>query len=127
MLRRVPATTPRIRHIPFRHLESGELHLRHLDEDPGLVPLLGRRPHGAEDLLKRAPLSARRLVPAQELGDALLRYAERHEAPAAVLENARSLADGKTLFVVTGQQPGLFGGPLYTVHKVATAIRSRAS
>ena len=119
----VPAVTQRVRHILFRHLEAGELHVRHLEDDPGLVPLLGKRPRNCEELLKRAPLSARRLVPPEKLAAALLGYAERHGAPPPVLEAARAVADGKTLFVVTGQQPGLFGGPLYTVHKVATAIR----
>ena len=40
-------------------------------------------------------------------------------AAAAKLER---IASGDGFFVTTGQQPGLFGGPLYTVHKALTAI-----
>jgi bacillithiol biosynthesis cysteine-adding enzyme BshC len=40
---------------------------------------------------------------------------------------ARRLADPATRVVVTGQQPGLFGGPLYTVSKAVAAARYAAA
>ena len=114
---------PRLRHIPFRRLGTTEMHLRYLEDDPDLAPFLGPRPRDAADLLRRAPLNARRLVPGAALAKAMLAYAERHGAPEGVLENARALGDDRVYCVVTGQQPGLFGGPLYTAHKAATAVR----
>ncbi len=40
----------------------------------------------------------------------------------ATQENLQLLAQGKARVVVTGQQPGLFGGPLYTLFKAISAI-----
>lgn len=38
------------------------------------------------------------------------------------LERLRGLADGRTRAVVTGQQPGVAGGPLLSLYKAATAV-----
>ncbi len=43
-------------------------------------------------------------------------------ADAASLANARRMLDPRSLVVVGGQQAGLFGGPLYTLHKALTVL-----
>jgi bacillithiol biosynthesis cysteine-adding enzyme BshC len=56
------------------------------------------------------------------LTDALLRQTDRYDSSGAVLANIERLKHGAAA-VVTGQQVSLFGGPLLTLLKAATAIR----
>src|SRR5665213_76413 len=58
----------------------------------------------------------------ERLADALREQAERFGAGEAALANIERLRNGAAA-VVTGQQVGLFGGPLLTLLKAATAIR----
>jgi bacillithiol biosynthesis cysteine-adding enzyme BshC len=47
----------------------------------------------------------------------------RRAAPARAVEAAAQLADARTVAIVTGQQAGLFGGPIFTLLKAMTALR----
>lgn len=115
--------TATLRHISFRRLGTSEVHQRYLEDDRDLGQFLGMRARNVTELLRRAPTAAGRLVPREALVKSLRAYAERHKAPQPVFDNADLLLDPNVNVVVTGQQPGLFSGPLFTLHKVATAIR----
>ena len=65
----------------------------------------------------RQPKEIARVIAAQQ--------AERG-APAAARESAARLADPATRVVITGQQAGLFGGPLFTLLKAITTMKLAA-
>ncbi|MEP7119213.1 MAG: bacillithiol biosynthesis cysteine-adding enzyme BshC [Acidobacteriota bacterium] len=62
-----------------------------------------------------------RALPA--LADLLTAQQVARGAPAEALAAAATFANPQTVAIVTGQQAGLFGGPLYTLHKAITAIK----
>jgi bacillithiol biosynthesis cysteine-adding enzyme BshC len=57
------------------------------------------------------------------LGSILARQLDRRGAPPAAKREAAKFLDPKSVAIVTGQQAGVFGGPLYTLLKSVTAIQ----
>lgn len=53
----------------------------------------------------------------------LRRQLDRRRAPAEAREAAEALGHDQSVAIVTGQQAGVFGGPLYTLLKSATALQ----
>ena len=57
------------------------------------------------------------------IADLVQAQQHRRGAPDAAISASALLRDPRTVAVVTGQQAGLFGGPLFTLLKALTAIR----
>ncbi|MCX6549988.1 MAG: bacillithiol biosynthesis cysteine-adding enzyme BshC [Acidobacteria bacterium] len=60
------------------------------------------------------------------VADALVRQQQRRGAPPEARAAVERLRDPDTVAVVTGQQAGLFGGPLFTLLKAITALKLAA-
>jgi bacillithiol synthase len=94
-----------------------------LRDFPSVAPLFAgnpRDPHAWRGSIARVQASTRDHAVISQL---LTTQLTRRGAHPIAVEAAQSLADRQTVAVVTGQQAGLFGGPLYTVLKAVTTIQ----
>jgi bacillithiol biosynthesis cysteine-adding enzyme BshC len=79
-----------------------------------------------EALLAHAARSRALARPLDKLAEALARQQQARGATRAA-ELAAQLAAPEAVAIVTGQQAGLFGGPLYVLHKALAAVKIAAA
>jgi bacillithiol biosynthesis cysteine-adding enzyme BshC len=72
------------------------------------------------DAIARTQVHARRR---DDIAHVIAQQQDHRHAPARAQEMGRLLADPRTVAILTGQQAGLFGGPLFTLLKALTALK----
>jgi bacillithiol biosynthesis cysteine-adding enzyme BshC len=115
--------------ISFARLPGGNLlfldYIEHFDKLRNFFSLDYRQPptHWLEHLSNAAGHAPDRT----DLVEGLLEDAHRWNASRQTRKNIEALRDPATIAVLTGQQAGLFGGPLYTYYKaISTTLWARA-
>jgi bacillithiol biosynthesis cysteine-adding enzyme BshC len=76
-----------------------------------------------EERRARAEAAAARPADREVLADVLAEQNDAWGGGAAAQRNVEALRDPETVAVVTGQQVGLFTGPLYTIYKTITTLQ----
>ena len=109
--------------LPFRQIpHSTRLFLDYLDHTPSVQQFY---PRSARFLSWAADESTRVNYPAarrKRVAEILEHQNQSWGASAKTLENVARFRDG-ALAVVTGQQVGLFGGPVFSIYKALTAVK----
>jgi len=82
--------------------------------------------HHPQNYGQRAEEVASKFPCRSELVEILTEQNKNFGSTDKTFEHIQSLADSKTLAIVTGQQVGMFGGPLYTLYKTITTIKLAA-
>jgi len=112
-----------IRDIPFRSIpHQSSLFLNYLDLSP-LALRFYRYPPTMEGLVQaaRGKLAGMEF-PRKTIASILRRQNEMYGSDSKALRRIKELEDPDSVAILTGQQVGLFTGPLYTVYKALTAI-----
>ncbi len=116
---------------PGRYPETGELARHFLEGRPDLFPSIYPHPARTPDQLCRAAAARRQALeegeeaaPRDQLARILHQQNRQLGGGDETAEAIGKLASPGTMAVVTGQQAGFLGGPLYTLYKALGAIRA---
>jgi bacillithiol biosynthesis cysteine-adding enzyme BshC len=97
------------------------LFLDYLAGRDAVFPFLGKDGFSLEAIARAADAALDLARPRDRLTAALVRQQEARSSSTAAMQ-ARRLADPGAVAIVTGQQPGLFGGPLFVLLKALATV-----
>lgn len=115
----------RVESLPFERIpHQSRLFLDYLRDPIALRRFYPSAVRFHHELQQRVPevLAAHR-VDRNRVADALAAMNQRWGAPAETLNNIDLLRDEDCVAVVSGQQAGLFTGPLFTIYKALSAVK----
>ena len=113
----------KMKDIPFSSIpRQSALFLKYLDRDAAALRFYSYAPT-PESLEKAAGEIVSLPFPRSEMAAILRRQNESFGADGEVFRSIDALEKPGSVAIVTGQQTGLFIGPLYTIYKALTAVR----
>jgi len=110
--------------VPFPKIpHQSELFLDYLAQSPKALSFY-RRPPTVESFERAAREDIPGItIPRREIAAILRRQNDAYGSAPRTMDHIQELEETDCAAIVTGQQVGLFTGPLYTIHKAFTAIR----
>jgi bacillithiol biosynthesis cysteine-adding enzyme BshC len=110
--------------IPFSHLPgAGRLFADYIENFDRLAAFYAVDYRSRAALLDQAGRVSQRHHPRAEVAKILRRQNRHWGAGEAVERHLAALAQKDSVAVVTGQQVGIFGGPLFTLYKALTCLK----
>ena len=115
----------RVETLPFERIpHHSRLFLDYLKDPTALRRFYPSAVRFHHELPQRVPdVLAAHQVDRNKVADALAAMNRRWGAPEETLKNIDLLRDPDCIAVVSGQQAGLFTGPLYTIYKALSAVK----
>jgi bacillithiol biosynthesis cysteine-adding enzyme BshC len=115
----------RVETFPFEGIpHQSRLFLDYLKDPLALRKFYPAAVRFHHELQARVPdVLAAHQVDRNKLADGLTAMNHRWGAPEETLNNINLLREADTVAVVSGQQAGLFTGPLYTIYKAVSAVK----
>jgi bacillithiol synthase len=112
-----------VQDISYRHIpRQSKLFLDYLDQTPGALRFYHHLPK-IESLVDLAgSLLSGWPFPRKEIASILRRQNESYRGDSETLRQIDELEKPDSVAILTGQQVGLFTGPIYTIYKALTAI-----